>query len=432
MENIETENNVGVMITPSIARAAKGENASFQAVLNTQPTDNVIVRIGSQSLTFTPINWSFPQTVTVAALENKVIADNVLETITLSSMSEDMNYHGNRAKFIDSAGNVINSVLLVVIDQNFGTSPSQYYTLSGIGSDTQIHHNSRLRPIDNKDEQTIVKLPSKAIYTNTCTAIETVQDDKTTNCFDDAECNVQQVTVCDKKNCTVRVYGKQGLNSSKQSYSAPTFSPNPLKFLNFSGHSLLSGGAEDVVLGFILEGQGSADMVLDTNIIDQGALPKMNLNEMIYDETMGFYSHLHTQSQNNIENFSFDKTLDAGAYTIQLSSNGVKGHGMAGITLKNNSLHVTNLSVRGYLEQALVFNFMVDGDGTQKAKITTQILQGKVESQINLINLTANKSISGESGIENGATIDISAGTYAVMLNVLSGQGIGMICVHLM
>jgi hypothetical protein len=203
-----------------------------------------------------------------------------------------------------------------------------------------------------------------------------------------------------------------------------------LEFLNFSGHGILRGGAEDVILGFILEGQGTADVTLHADIIDQGVVPKFDLNQVLHDETIGYYGKLLDQQQ-KAESFTFDKTVEAGAYTIQLSSNGVKGRGMAGISLKNNSLNLTNLSVRGHLKDALVFNFIIDGSGTQQAKISSIVLQGQVETQMTLINLATGQAISGNAGLASGTTLDIGAGVYAVVLETLRGSGIGMISIDL-
>jgi hypothetical protein len=124
-----------------------------------------------------------------------------------------------------------------------------------------------------------------------------------------------------------------------------------------------------------------------------------------------------------------DKTVEAGAYTIQLSSNGVKGRGMAGITLRNNSLNPTNLSVRGHLKEALVLNFIVNGEGTQKATISSTVLQGQPQTQMTLLNLATSEAIAGT--LASGTTVEIGTGAYAVILETVQGSGIGMISIDL-
>ena len=256
------------------------------------------------------------------------------------------------------------------------------------------------------------------------------KDDYDIEWFGDSDCNDQVVTMHDMKRCAVRVYGKQDVDYSPKTASNTTVTIGQLDFLNFSGHGMLRGGAEDVILGFILEGTGTADIMLHADIIDQGVLPKFDLNQVLHDEAKGYYGKMLDQQESS-ESFTFNKTIQAGIYTIQLSSNGLKGRGMAGISLKNNTLNLTNLSVRGHLQQPLVFNFIVNGTGSQKATISSSILEGKVETQMTLINLATGQSISSNAGFTNGTTVDIVAGSYAVVLETLTGQGVGMIEIDL-
>jgi hypothetical protein len=113
-----------------------------------------------------------------------------------------------------------------------------------------------------------------------------------------------------------------------------------------------------------------------------------------------------------------------------MASIGEKGRGMAGISLKNNRLNLTNLSVRGYLQDALVLNFIINGKGTQKIKVNSRILSDSIPTKLQILNLATLQNVANET-VEENTIIEVTAGAYAVILHTLSGQGIGMIEINL-
>jgi large repetitive protein len=106
---------------------------TYTVVLNTPPTANVTVTVSPDSqvsvgagastpvtLTFTPANWSNPQTVTVTAIDDTVAEGYHSSTITHTIASTDTNYNG-------SARNVIahitdNDSMGVTITESGGTT----------------------------------------------------------------------------------------------------------------------------------------------------------------------------------------------------------------------------------------------------------------------------------------------------------------------
>jgi hypothetical protein len=79
--------------------------ASFRVVLTTKPTANVTIPVSTTdptegtasvtSLTFTPTNWSVPQTVTITSVEDAAVDGNVAYTIVLgAATSADPTYNG--------------------------------------------------------------------------------------------------------------------------------------------------------------------------------------------------------------------------------------------------------------------------------------------------------------------------------------------------
>ena len=96
----------------SVTVAEGGATSSYTVVLESQPTANVVIGLESTSdqvllasgggqasssinLTFTSVNWSSPQTVTVSAVDDlDVEADPHGDTITHTATSGDANYDG--------------------------------------------------------------------------------------------------------------------------------------------------------------------------------------------------------------------------------------------------------------------------------------------------------------------------------------------------
>ena len=99
----------GITVTPTnglfTTEAFEGDPASFEVVLNTQPTADVTIGISSDnpnegttdetSLTFTPANWADAQTVFVFGVDDEDIDGNIAYTIlTAAASSTDLDYSG--------------------------------------------------------------------------------------------------------------------------------------------------------------------------------------------------------------------------------------------------------------------------------------------------------------------------------------------------
>ena len=97
----------GVTVAPTsgLKTDEAGGTASFTVVLNAVPLANVTIGLSSSdanegtvspaSLTFTPANWSTPQTVTVAGVDDALADGDASYTIvTAPAVSADAGYHG--------------------------------------------------------------------------------------------------------------------------------------------------------------------------------------------------------------------------------------------------------------------------------------------------------------------------------------------------
>ncbi|HEV8292471.1 MAG TPA: right-handed parallel beta-helix repeat-containing protein, partial [Tepidisphaeraceae bacterium] len=99
-----------VIVTPTspLQTSETGGTATFQVVLSTQPTANVLVPISSSNtgeasvsssvLTFTTANWNLPQTVTVTGIDDSLIDQDASYNVVIApSQSTDVNYNGLNA-----------------------------------------------------------------------------------------------------------------------------------------------------------------------------------------------------------------------------------------------------------------------------------------------------------------------------------------------
>ncbi|WP_333119850.1 DUF4347 domain-containing protein [Microcoleus sp. Pol17_C1] len=96
----------GITINPTagLITGEEGTKANFSVVLNTQPTADVTIglntdnvaegTVSTNSLTFTPANWSAPQQVTVTGVEDSSADGDIdYKIVTAAAVSTDVNYN---------------------------------------------------------------------------------------------------------------------------------------------------------------------------------------------------------------------------------------------------------------------------------------------------------------------------------------------------
>ncbi|MEG4069895.1 DUF4347 domain-containing protein [Microcoleus sp. Pol11C2] len=96
----------GITINPTagLITGEDGTKANFSVVLNTQPTADVTIglntdnvaegTVSTNSLTFTPANWSVPQPVTVTGVEDSSADGDIdYKIVTAAAVSTDVNYN---------------------------------------------------------------------------------------------------------------------------------------------------------------------------------------------------------------------------------------------------------------------------------------------------------------------------------------------------
>ena len=248
-------------------------------------------------------------------------------------------------------------------------------------------------------------------------------------------CASQMINLTSNVGCMVRVYGKPGVDDS-QGQDTDTTEPviitpvvNSVRIVNFSAHSQIKGGARDLMLGFLLEGDDTSDLLLHAYILDKGVLPKLELRKLKIAENSNISSSL-LQRRQQPSDFTFGNNVSQGIYTLTMGSAGTHGRGMTGITLQGGTLKPSLLSARGYVSrtQPLVFNMIAEGKGTQKVRVRQYSLDGNANANLFMLNMHKGETVG--TGQVYMST-EISAGTYAIVLFTHQGEGINMIQVEL-
>ena len=131
MTNIDND-SPGIRVTPTsgLNTTESGGTATFDVVLESQPTANVTIALASSdltegtvdqaSLTFTPANWNSPQTVTVTGVDDAVADGNQPYSITIAAaVSADSGYAGIDPPDV-AATNIDNDTAGVIVTPTTG------------------------------------------------------------------------------------------------------------------------------------------------------------------------------------------------------------------------------------------------------------------------------------------------------------------------
>jgi hypothetical protein len=105
VENADNESGITVSPTSGLITTEAGGTATFDVHLNSQPSANVTISLSSSdltegtvspaTLTFTSLNWSNDQTVTITGVNDFIVDGNIAYTIiTTPSSSTDPLYNG--------------------------------------------------------------------------------------------------------------------------------------------------------------------------------------------------------------------------------------------------------------------------------------------------------------------------------------------------
>ena len=162
----------GVAVSPTSLTVAEGGTNTYAVVLDTQPTGNVMVDIGSDntdvtvsssSLTFTTLNWSAEQTVTVTAGQDADAADDAA-TLTHDPSGADYNSVSNADLAVTVTDDETVGVTVSPTSLTIGEGGSGTYT---VVLDTQPTGDVTVTIVDPTDNTDVKAEPAALTFTTT-------------------------------------------------------------------------------------------------------------------------------------------------------------------------------------------------------------------------------------------------------------------------
>jgi hypothetical protein len=159
---VRDDDTAAVQVSPATLNLVEGQSADVEVVLESQPAADVTVTGGSESLTFTPADWSQPQTLTVSVPDNDAPDGGQEEVMRLRAVSADPAYN------LDEAVSV--RILVADNDQAGIYASASMLTLSEGGASASYGLSLTAQPsqpvsvaIDGQGQMTAE--PSQVIFT---------------------------------------------------------------------------------------------------------------------------------------------------------------------------------------------------------------------------------------------------------------------------
>ena len=166
-----TDNDTrGVTVTPTSLTIGEGGSGTYTIVLDTQPTGDVMVDIGSDntdvtvsssSLTFTTTTWSAEQTVTVTAGQDADAADDAA-TVTHDPSGADYNSVSNADLAVTVTDNDVPGVTVTPTSLTVGEGGSSTYT---VVLNTQPSGGVTVTIVDPADNTDVKAEPAALTFT---------------------------------------------------------------------------------------------------------------------------------------------------------------------------------------------------------------------------------------------------------------------------
>ena len=170
--NVTDNDTRGVTVTPTSLTVDEGGTDTYTVVLDTQPTGDVMVDIGSDntdvtvsssSLTFTTLNWSAEQTVTVTAGQDADAADDAA-TVTHDPRGADYNLVSNADLAVTVTDDETAGVTVTPTSLTIGEGGSGTYT---VALDTQPSGDVTVTIVDPTDNTDVKAEPAALTFTTT-------------------------------------------------------------------------------------------------------------------------------------------------------------------------------------------------------------------------------------------------------------------------
>ena len=168
--NVTDNDTRGVTVTPTSLTIGEGGSGTYTVVLDTQPTGDVMVDIGSDntdvtvsssSLTFTTLNWSAEQTVTVTGGQDADAADDAA-TLTHNPSGADYNSVSNADLAVTVTDDETAGVTVTPTSLTIGEGGSGTYT---VVLDTQPTGDVTVTIVDPTDNTDVKAEPAALTFT---------------------------------------------------------------------------------------------------------------------------------------------------------------------------------------------------------------------------------------------------------------------------
>jgi hypothetical protein len=184
----------GVLLSPTTVHVTEGGvTDTYTARLGSVPSADVTLTVAGDadctasplSLTFTPVNWSVPQTVTVTAVDDLLAEGTHSCTITHTASSADPDYDGPSLSVPPMTGTVTDHVIAASVSLTKTASPTSRPEPGGAFVHTLVIHN--LSPV----AATITALTDNDVLSAGCTALISTSlaaDDSAPGGADEATC----------------------------------------------------------------------------------------------------------------------------------------------------------------------------------------------------------------------------------------------------
>jgi hypothetical protein len=259
-----------------------------------------------------------------------------------------------------------------------------------------------------------------------------------------------------------------------------TTSPTNTAYLtNISTRANLSGGVNDPIAGFIIEGSGTQQIIIRGSALDNGVDPALSLfkhngtswdtlannDEWEMDSNANAVSALSTGlqlSDLNGNDAALLRALAAGVYTAVLSSNGEAGLALVSVDSTDTSVNnptLINISTRANVSGGTadpIAGFIIKGSGTLPIIIRGIALDSGVDPALTLFKhngtdwesvavndewendtqasavsaLAASLQLPDQNGNDAGLLRNLEAGVYTVLLSSKGSAGLALVGIN--
>ncbi|RKZ87525.1 MAG: hypothetical protein DRR19_13520 [Candidatus Parabeggiatoa sp. nov. 1] len=260
------------------------------------------------------------------------------------------------------------------------------------------------------------------------------------------------------------------LTVTQEAEETPTVTPAQTnRPINLSARAPITGGAGDIIAGFIITGTGTQKLMIRGWGLEAGVDPKIAVQKYPSGDIVASNNNWGDEPEtavqisalpvhlglNNPTDAGLLLDLPAGAYTVILSSDGTTGIGLVGIDeieRTSDDVQLINMSTRAPIQGGasdIIAGFIIAGQETQKVLLRGWGIEAGVDPQITVQTYPSGDTVAHNNNwgddpstaaqitalpehlklnnpTEAGLLLDLAAGAYTVILSSAGTQGIGL------